>query len=161
MEQKSDNGKRGAERMTDNEIIKALECCTSEDFTCNGCPYIAVDMSGAEYDCSYYARKDAFDLIKRQQAEIDKKNKALDFIKNELENVKNLVLQNRETTLKIQNAYERLLASSRTEAFKEFAEKLKAEYSTPDIFMPFNWISCEEMVLDEIIKEMVGADNAK
>ena len=58
--------------MTDNEIIKALECCTSEDFTCNGRPYIAVDMSGAEYDCSYYARADALDLIKRQQTEIDR-----------------------------------------------------------------------------------------
>lgn len=48
--------------MTDNEIIKALECC-SEDGNCRECLY---REKGCEFE------KDALDLINRQQEEIDK-----------------------------------------------------------------------------------------
>lgn len=54
--------------MTDIEIIKALECCSSE-FEChNGCPY----YNNGEFKCrnlSFY--KDTLDLVNRQQTEID------------------------------------------------------------------------------------------
>lgn len=46
----------------------------------------------------------------------------------------------------------------KAEAIKEFAEKLKAEYSTPDILMPFNWISIEDTALDELVAEMAAAE---
>lgn len=54
--------------MTDNEIIKALECCNQEDM-CDQCPY-----DFACYDEKYKSilSKDALDLINRQQAEIDR-----------------------------------------------------------------------------------------
>lgn len=61
--------------MTDNEIIKALECCTSEGFVCSGCPYDTLEAQGVEYteyDCSWYLRADALDLIERQKAEIER-----------------------------------------------------------------------------------------
>ena len=50
--------------MTDNEIIKALECCcgTAHD-SCRDCPY---DDTG----CEDKLEKDALDLINRQKAEI-------------------------------------------------------------------------------------------
>lgn len=46
----------------------------------------------------------------------------------------------------------------KAEAIKEFAEKLKAEHSTPDILMPFNWISIEDTALDELVTEMAAAE---
>ena len=53
--------------MTDNEIIKALECCTTKGAKCSDCPaFKKVDRS----DCKKYFRG-ALDLINRQQAEIE------------------------------------------------------------------------------------------
>lgn len=50
--------------MTDNEIIKALECCGRE--SCNGCPYDKNCHQGNPMI------RDALDLINRQQAEIER-----------------------------------------------------------------------------------------
>lgn len=56
--------------MTDNGIIKALECCkTNNAFDCNYCPYegIGNEMVG----CVNRLIGDALDLINRQKAELD------------------------------------------------------------------------------------------
>lgn len=56
-------------KFTDEEIIKALECCYSNDSNdCYKCPYIA--ESTAEMFCDKKLTRDALDLIKRQKAEI-------------------------------------------------------------------------------------------
>lgn len=49
--------------MTDNEIIKALECCSKGD--CDNCP----NNYGS---CCYRLAKKSLDLINRQKAEIEK-----------------------------------------------------------------------------------------
>lgn len=51
--------------MTDNEIIKALECCTGAN--CIECPF-----NGNGSVCVDGLVRSAFDLIKRQQAEIER-----------------------------------------------------------------------------------------
>lgn len=43
--------------MTDNEIIKALECCSHNDPDCHLCPYVGVNCRDLE--------SDALDLINR------------------------------------------------------------------------------------------------
>ena len=48
--------------MTDNEIIKALECCGILDTQCTSCPY---------YEKICCVDADALDLINRQKAEIE------------------------------------------------------------------------------------------
>ena len=48
--------------MTDNEIIKALECCRLQNDDCDICPYIG------EKFCTDKVSQDALELIKRQQA---------------------------------------------------------------------------------------------
>ena len=54
--------------MTDAEIIKALECCTTKGAKCSDCPaFKKVDRS----DCKKYF-SGALDLINRQQAEIER-----------------------------------------------------------------------------------------
>ena len=57
--------------MTDNEIIKALECCNSpfSEHRCKDCP-----MQG-NFRCSYYTINIALDLINRQKAEIERLEK--------------------------------------------------------------------------------------
>ena len=52
--------------MTDNEIIKALECCSGT--TCKGCPF--QERFGEDAPCPYL-EKYALELINRQKAEID------------------------------------------------------------------------------------------
>ena len=51
--------------MTDNEIIKALNLCSTLPQGCGECPYF-----GRE-DCVADSAKDAIDLIQRQQEEIE------------------------------------------------------------------------------------------
>ena len=58
--------------MTDNEIIKALECHAEESLdTCSLCPLLNIE------GCAYEAAEYALDLINRQQAEIEKLKKIL------------------------------------------------------------------------------------
>ena len=59
--------------MTDNDIIKALECCTQQA-GCSGCPFVISDeiKYRGGYSCSEALRKNALDLINRQQAEIER-----------------------------------------------------------------------------------------
>lgn len=52
--------------MTDNEIIETLERCMSATTGCKGCP-----LNGLATDCTILDRA-TLDLIKRQQAEIER-----------------------------------------------------------------------------------------
>ena len=51
--------------MTDNEIVKALECCTGDGLCCE-CPMW--EMLSA--NCIVELNRSALELIKRQQAEL-------------------------------------------------------------------------------------------
>lgn len=54
--------------MTDKEIIKALECCASESIEdCQVCPY----MFDTIYCDQMKLRADAFDLVNRQQEQLE------------------------------------------------------------------------------------------
>lgn len=53
--------------MTDNEIIKALECCNGWDGRCLNCP---LNREGT--NCKEKLNSYAFDLINRQKAEIER-----------------------------------------------------------------------------------------
>ena len=64
-------------RMTDNEIIKALECCstgeTYADCEKNGCPlYLGITMGCKYIDKENQLYSDALGIINRQQAEIER-----------------------------------------------------------------------------------------
>jgi hypothetical protein len=77
--------------MTDNEIIKALECCTSDGVTCDECPYeytkhivgeeFETMPNGKSYDdlsCDEWHKIDLLNLINRQKAEIERLKKVND-----------------------------------------------------------------------------------
>lgn len=84
--------------MSDNEIKKALECCT--DFKCENCPC----EDNSEFTCTEILMEDALDLINRQQAEIERLQKLLD------------------------DKCDKCIARDRAEAIKEFADKLKSQF---------------------------------
>ena len=57
--------------MTDEQIIRALECCASEssDKACNGCPFNEAKMCDKD---RFALEKYTLSLINRQKAEIEK-----------------------------------------------------------------------------------------
>jgi 2-hydroxy-3-keto-5-methylthiopentenyl-1-phosphate phosphatase len=114
--------------MTDNEIIKALECCSHSQH-CSQCPYFHNDEECIKLE------KYALDLINRQQAEIE-----------------------RETSLRQQwqEKCKEFLAEKqyiKAEAIKEFAERLKAN-RTKLLFSSTGF----NKQIDNLVKEMVGED---
>ena len=121
--------------MTDNEIIKALECCMSDNPPCTTCKYdgdtITVD------ECMGELMKDALDLINRQKAEIEMWKSSAELWEGDARQFFN----ERQT--------------ARAEAIKELAERIKentftysGEIRTYDAVM-VKWI-------DKCVKEMVG-----
>ena len=132
--------------MTDNEIIKALEHC--RDNGCAGCP-----LEFLEDDNGCIAEVIA--LINRQKGEIEKREKGLQFLQ--------------ETIGKNESRWLDIVAEQRAEAIKEFAERLHChcqniineEWNKKTC--PASWADAYEEfdeVVDNLIKEMVGEDNA-
>lgn len=120
--------------MTDNEIIKALKTCSEIPFNCSDCPYYEIG------GCITETKIDALDLIRRQQAEIErlKDNKQIEIS-------------------------ERLEKEIRSEAIKEFADRLKEKLSDCRIVNDFIYIGYDTgdalNSIDNLAKEMVGGDN--
>lgn len=88
--------------MTDEQIIKALECCYIHS-ACTGCP-----CAGSDVDCLVGVGEGAIDLINNQKADIERlreDNSSLN------ETVSNLLNQ---------------FKNIKSEAIKEFVERLKA-----------------------------------
>ena len=109
--------------MTDNEIIKALECCKNK--RCVNCPYD--DIADTFSECSAKLVKDALDLINRQKAEIENKNRQI----GEL--------------VSFQRFCER-------KAIKEFAEKLLSTKIKPE--SPWDDFFVTETAINDLVKEI-------
>ena len=148
-------------KLSDNEIIKALQCCTKTrkmgDCKAQGCPALT------PHGCSYYLRtddefagvifveliKEAIDLINRQKAEVERL----------LTEIHSLGL--------VQNGYNDLLEICKADAIKEFAERLKSTnlyefieeyYENAELCYEVRQDQFEEYC-DNLVKEMVGDDD--
>lgn len=91
--------------MTDEEIIKALECCAESTGAeaCKGCPFSEKDTCDNEDNAP---QKYALDLINRKDAEID-------ILKAEIERYKGVI-----------RLLEKDIAEARTDGVKDFAKFL-------------------------------------
>ena len=130
--------------MTDNEIIKALECCISPD--CGNCPYDGDDLLRP---CNHNLVIDAISLIKSQEAEI--------------ECLRNIVKTDFLTVREQLKLFRSEIGQIKSEAVKEFASKL-----TPRLLkemdeqglMPSAYVKKVhayteiELFINEIVKEM-------
>ena len=130
--------------MTDNEIIKALECCLPQNGkrNCDDCPY-----AECEKGCADKMIKDSLDLINRQKAEIEE----LKF--------KNLALSQNRITMP-----ERLeiVNNARDKAIREFAKKLKSKSQllAPSVYAePYRAVSIDD--INSLVKEMTEENDDK
>ena len=121
--------------MTDNEIIKALECCAEiGENDCQNCPY----FNDVSCRCRNYENlKDALDLINRQKAEIEEWKKILESRHRVIDSLEDSIIG--------------LPDQIRAEAVKKFAERLHD-------LIHFDWNKIHKQI-DNLVKEMVGAES--
>ena len=128
-------------KMTDNKIIKALECCKNDGIICYECPYKKTN------GCMEKLSADALDLINRLQAENEKLKKAYQRCAWE----RDMLME--------QNAYNCKLAKA--EAYKEFADlsikRICEQVSAPTPSESYIVERCNQ-VIDNFLKELVGED---
>lgn len=103
--------------MTDEQIIKALECCATapsagEFAKCKGCP---LDYLGTSDCFDFIIQRNALDLINRRNAEIER---LIDLI--------NEVGEYNEAWVKDNHDLRVELKTAKSDAIREFAERLKA-----------------------------------
>jgi len=128
-------------KLTDEEIIKALECCSTPCCKCDECPLYCVGVNCSSFELHRYA----LDLINRQKTENDKLNGELISALSELS----------LTRASLNNA--------KAEAYKEFAERLKEEMRLEDD-CDYNCQECcyecndYVIAIDNLLKEMVGEE---
>ena len=155
--------------MTDNEIIKALECCVSEQYTCEQCPYqekkhydfdngFEIMPNGKQYDdwsCERWLNADLLDLINHQKTENERLNGNLKFVRGTVErqrvdiNNLNKAIDNYEACLKS-------IEKIKVEAYKEFAERLKEKSKQGKGYLGNVYHSVDVAEIDNLLKEMVG-----
>lgn len=126
--------------MTDNEIIKLLECCKKSQ--CSKCYY--------SKECDGYTQVSyALDLINRQQEAIEKLQKNQDDIDNFARDIcKERMLKGK--AIANFDDFQEYIRKEKTEAIKEFAERLKLSffnngYESPDVDFDY--------FIDNLVKE--------
>ena len=117
-------------KLTDAEILKALECCLHSGERCNKC-----ELNGFR-DCIALHPKDILNLINRQKAEIES-------------------LKHRKTELQIRNQE---LQHEKSEARKELAERLKEEFQPEQNYDEIANFTIQILrnTIDNLLKEMDG-----
>lgn len=120
-------------KLTDAEVKKALECCSTyhDVSSCKNCP---LDGKCEPNMLEQYA----LDLINRQEEE----NESL---KAEIQELK--------TEINMFRGYDEEI---KAEAYKEFAERLK-EYATQGFWETDAYVGAEQ--IDNLLNELVGEDN--
>lgn len=121
-------------KFTDEEIIKALKCCCEmENKDCLQCPYFSVPFKS---DCVIRKTNDVIKLInyltttnKNHEATIKRADELIDTLKAEIEMNKNRAKDFVEKLGYVHSMCDRLdeaFTKAKTEAIKEFAERLSA-----------------------------------
>ena len=154
--------------MTDNEIIKALECRVPHDTVCLD----ALDLINhlkAENE-QYKADKEEYikdyeeleNKLKYAEAERKFEHQRIAYQQAEIERLKEenkkqkLVIEEIEDTinpLPFETDFDKAIRTAKSEAIKEFAERLK-EKATSTFYEERKYVDTED--IDNLVKEMVG-----
>ena len=143
--------------MTDREIIKAWDIClhTNNREDCEICPH---SIHGIH--CIANLRIDTFNLLKRQQVEIEELQSEITLLKQSNANLQELYQGEKE---KVANAKQKVidiakaLKTAKADAIKEFAERLKKEgYESIEWSHGEHPYIVEFSDIDNILWEMVG-----
>lgn len=143
--------------MTDNEIIKALECCkeTVDDIDneskCCSCSLIQDGW------CTSTLAKNALSLINRQKEEISElqhRNSELEIELKAMRVADNFNKTEIDRLQRLGVSATRRMVTARAEAIKEFAERLKGKFDLCGIeYYAYT-------LADDVAKEMGVGDNA-
>ena len=121
----------------DNDIIKALECCVKSTSDCENCPlYIPGDG-----DCVDFVKTRALAIINRLQAENER-----------LESLSNRLCDDVDLKLKYIYELEEKLKTAKSEAGKEFAERLINEKSWQGMWRISACVDVDD--IDNLLEEM-------
>jgi len=129
--------------MTDAESIRALEYCINTQLCAvdtPNCPFEDVSM------CRSVLTKKAYDLIKRQQAEIES-------LKEHEENI-SIVCKRAEE--KYHELYKEAKEMLKRNTIREFAEKLKEKFEIADVV-----VTIDSKDIDNLVKEMTGGEEVE
>lgn len=128
------------DKLTDSEIIKALEWHLNNENNCDECPLLK--LKNTTTYCVDVLMQNALDLINRLQAENERLQDAID-----------------EQDIEIASLWKRI-EDAKAEAYKEFAKKLHEElrmYGTKDKFNKAVFLN----VVDKVKKELVGEESER
>ena len=124
--------------MTDNEIIKSMQCVIGNGVNCSECAY---QKTLPFPSCTRMCAKNALDLINRQNAEIERLN-----------------IESETLATQLKGAYEQIhkLNMAKSETIKEFAERLKEKLQWD---VEFDNKLVFESDIDNLVKEMTEGNN--
>lgn len=131
--------------MTDNEIIKALECCINDD--CDNCP----DTFG---NCEHNAMRNALDLINRQKAEIEELQTDGETLAISLLNARKEIERLKDRNVELWGENRVACKKAKSEAIKEFAERLKEKAYIDDGVTGFQDMIVAIEDIDTLVEEM-------
>jgi hypothetical protein len=142
--------------MTDEQIIKALEICTSEHLGCeDGCPRRHNGLTYAK--CRLGFLKDALALIKHQKAEIERLNSCV-MSEDEVRTIMKSQMTPMVNEI-VNEQFDKAVKLAKSEAIKEFAERLKKVYSYHPMLTPSDFKVVAVRDIDNLVKEMAGENN--
>lgn len=121
-------------RLTDSEIVKALECCIKED--CSNC------SRDGYVGCLADNMHNALDIINRQKAENEEMRKGYEEVLKGIEQAKVLVTRD--------------VANAKAEAYKEFTKRSVSALQPICCNIDQSHLMSE--TLYNILKELVGED---
>lgn len=148
-------GKRG-KKMSDNEIMKCLEGITNATFDEDQSPVIYMKLESA---------KSILDLINRQKEEISKKDIEIDILIRKKEDlsdevsdlraeVERLTKCRKEEVEKLMLATDRVITEAKSEAYKEFAERLEDKSIYLEDEERYFGYAVKSKDIDNILKEL-------
>lgn len=138
-------------KLTDEEIIKALACCSEACSACDECPLYCCGANCSSFELHRYA----LDLINRQKAEIERLESAND---EKFRQWDMLAEKSKQHYADLYNEAKDIL---KAEAYKEFAKRLENKIKTecnPYGKPTYDYDTSISIMnyMDNLVKEMVS-----
>jgi molecular chaperone GrpE (heat shock protein) len=149
-------------KMTDKEIIQALECCNKSGWLndCDGCPCYDEKEDIQTSECQERIMKNALDLINRQQAEIEEYRRNIKQLTETLTGGNGLRIRVDNMIVYADDLEEWLefCDKQKAETTKELEAKIHEKLHEAEMHGNFEPVVTREM-FDSVVKELVGEGN--
>lgn len=146
-------------KFTDDEVIRALECCKSGYCIARNCPFYDATEDDDIGACTSRLSSNALDLINRQKAEIERLQKSIELMKG-AKCVYSYDGETLEYCISSPCPISKTVDQIKAEAIKEFAERLKERFidrigNANDSFISYSI----QREIDNLTEEFIGTNN--